>query len=328
MLTGPVAEILRTHRAHFNARFHAAKNRWPHLDAADFSLFLRDQFSPALSAVAATAPDLATHSTHLAYDLALQLVAEKLAGPSARDPLINTLWSSALPPLAALFAREPQRLIGGLVNIAHHLTSTAQARADFWLSQLVALGPRSTDGNQLIRLAQILAWRAGLAHLRASALHSASSMPPALALAVVGAPPSSVWSQVLSDHLQNPWYGFSPDGQLLDLPTEPRRIGAFRGFGGLFSTPPLVGTSGEHILIRSGEDSWLLIADAFGATLHRADANESAAMTAPGTKSLTATLRRQIPAGQAPTSCALTPHSFAFTTAQSHAVFVGPRPKS
>jgi hypothetical protein len=53
------------------------------------------------------------------------------------------------------------------------------------------------------------------------------------------------------------------------------RAGAFRGFGGLFVEPPVVAAAGEHFLVRSGGDCWLLTADAFGATFHRATPEES-----------------------------------------------------
>ena len=47
------------------------------------------------------------------------------------------------------------------------------------------------------------------------------------------------------------------------------QTGAFRGFGGVFIEPPRVALAVEHFLVRSGEESWLLTADIFGATFHR-----------------------------------------------------------
>jgi hypothetical protein len=52
------------------------------------------------------------------------------------------------------------------------------------------------------------------------------------------------------------------------------QAGSFRGFGGLFVEPPLVVSSGEHFLARSNGDCWLLTADVFGATFHRASMQE------------------------------------------------------
>src|SRR5262249_1631555 len=52
------------------------------------------------------------------------------------------------------------------------------------------------------------------------------------------------------------------------------QAGAFRGFGGLFIEPPSVAATGSHFLARSGGECWLLTADAFGATFHRATVGE------------------------------------------------------
>jgi len=52
------------------------------------------------------------------------------------------------------------------------------------------------------------------------------------------------------------------------------RTGGFRGFGGLFEEPPRIASQGGDFLVRSGDACWLLTADAFGATLHRAPIEE------------------------------------------------------
>jgi len=48
------------------------------------------------------------------------------------------------------------------------------------------------------------------------------------------------------------------------------RVGAFRGFGGLFLSPPSVTCPAGQFLVTDGVGQWLLTADRFGATLHRA----------------------------------------------------------
>lgn len=88
MLPEALTTVLRSERSGFNARFAAARRRWPHLDATDFSLFLRDQLSPV---VAATPLESAAAVVRVGYDLGLQLAAEKLAGPAAVDPTLNVL---------------------------------------------------------------------------------------------------------------------------------------------------------------------------------------------------------------------------------------------
>jgi hypothetical protein len=62
-----------------------------------------------------------------------------------------------------------------------------------------------------------------------------------------------------------------------------RRVGAFRGFGGLFMAPPMVICPSGQFVVSDGTGHWLLCADRFGATFHRSAAplNGPAAMSEP-----------------------------------------------
>ncbi len=111
-------------------------------------------------------------------------------------------------------------------------------------------------------------WRAGLAHLRQGALAAAEALPPSLALAAVGAPDSSSWPEIREHLLADPWFDPSAaKGAGNGATGRPRgmaQAGAFRGFGGSFAEPPRVAATGEHFLVCSGEECWLLTADLFG----------------------------------------------------------------
>jgi hypothetical protein len=312
MLAPPLAEFLRARRADCNARFAAARRHSPRLDAADFSLFLRDQLSPLASALD---PAQVNVVLDRAYDLGLQLVAEKLAGPSAVAPAINQLWTEVFPSMAALIGTAPRRILGALSNAAHHLAATSDSSAEIWRRRLVALAPRCSNADELLVVAQLLAWRAGLAHFRASALAAADALPPDLALDALDAPSGKSWSEVRDTHLSDPWCGFNVPATL------DRRIGAFRGFGGLFLSPPLVARSGSHILVRSGDESWILLADAFGATLHRATPDE---ISDAATVSPTPHDFGHLPSGHTSTSAVILGSTYAVTSGQSHSIWVGP----
>ncbi len=110
-----------------------------------------------------------------------------------------------------------------------------------------------------------------MAHYRQSALAVADGLPAPLALAAVGAPGSASWPELRARFAQDLW--FSPD-----LAAPSLRValgaGAFRGFGGLFVEPPRLAITHGNLLARSGGDAWLLFADAFGATFHRATPDE------------------------------------------------------
>src|SRR5690606_19466636 len=70
----------------------------------------------------------------------------------------------------------------------------------------------------------------------------------------------------------------------LPRPYVARLAGAFRGYGGLFLEPPLVAVIDDRLLVRAGEEAWLLEADVFGATFHRATPGEADAFPAPSSQ--------------------------------------------
>jgi hypothetical protein len=181
--------------------------------------------------------------------------------------------------LGFLMAAAPRRLIPALSNAAHQLATTPGARPGQWLDLMERLGQVAADVETLLRAGQVAAWRAGLAHFR----------EPAAA---------------------GPWLEKPSDGREL------LRVGGFRGFGGLFIAPPLVRAADDQLLVRSGDDAWLLIADSFGATFHRISKAEfEAASTSPCDRPRPADIGRM-------RSAARTRHTLAVTGSLTHAVLL------
>ena len=111
------------------------------------------------------------------------------------------------------------------------------------------------------------AWRVGLAHFREGAIVAADALPETLALAAVGAQSDSRWPEVRGQLLASPWFdpGAAPEG-IAEIRSV-AQVGSFRGFGGLFlETASLVASTGQHFLVNSNGECWLLTADLFGAT--------------------------------------------------------------
>lgn len=306
MLAPALTDFLRARRTDCNARFAAARRRWPRLDAADFSLFLRDQVSPLAAALDQAVPEKSHMVLSQAYNLGLQLVAERLAGPSAANPSINVLWSEMFPQMPDLIASSPRRALVALGNAAHQLAATPDTRANTWRKRLAEFVPILSNVDDLLVIAQLLAWRAGLPHYRETALAAADSLPPELALEAIEAPDGATWAKMRDAHINDPWLAYDTHRDRLAPGDLERRIGAFRGFGGLFLTPPLVTSNGSQVLVFSGGDVWILIADAFGATLHRAAPEEIAG------------------AGCAPANTVVLGGTSVRTSPRSHALRVGP----
>jgi hypothetical protein len=317
MISPAFAAILASGRAQFNARAVEARRRFPSLDMAAFGAFLHDGVDPLVVAVSAAAPERAGGVTLAAYDMALELVGHGLAGPAAKNPFLNTVWRELAPQFAALLATAPVDVLGMLSNAAIHLAGVAGARPVQWQRELAAVAAQVGSVAQLRALGQVLAWRAGVAHFRQGALAAADTLPPALALAAFGEP-GAQWPQVHAQLMNNPWRGNA----------EGREFGSFTGLGGAFGTPPQVRATADGFVVRSAERHYLLVADAYGAVLHSATAQEfeqAASAAPPGVRidgaSVHIGARRidlDVPAGDI--AIAANAHTLAITSPWTHAI--------
>ena len=265
MISPAFAAILASGRAQFNGRAVEARRRFPALDMAAFGAFLRDGVDPLVAAVTVAAPGCAGTVALAAYDMALELVGHGLAGPAAKNPFLNIVWRELAPKLSTLLASAPVEVLGLLSNAAIHLGGVAGARPAQWLRELDAVAPQVGTVAQLRAVGQVLAWRAGVAHFRQGAIAAADTLPPALALAAFGEP-GAHWPQLRDQLLACPWRG-NADG---------REFGSFTGLGGDFGTPPQVRAAPDGFVVHSAERYFLLVADAYGAVLHGATAQEFA----------------------------------------------------
>ena len=275
MLSSPFAQVLAAGRRQFNARVDEAKRRAPGFDATGFAAFLQDQVDGVVTAVHAVAPARTTAVALAAYDIALSLCLHGLAGHAARTPLLNQAWSQLFPRLASRIAEQPQDVLGALSNAVVHLGGVDGARGAEWLQHMAALAPQSSTVAQLLDLGKVLAWRAGLAHFRAGALQAVDALPPPLQLAALGASVDVSWTTLRAAFAADPWASAQPRR------VEGWQVGAFTGFGGRFAQPPELRVAPEGFWVRSGARHFLAMADAFGAVLLPASAEEFTAGTPP-----------------------------------------------
>jgi len=265
--------VLRAERRQLNERFAAARVRYPDLDAEAFTEFIRGAVDPLVEAVARTRFDRVSHVAVAAYDIALELVGQRLVGRSARTPHVGAGWRRILPEVAPLVAADPERMIAAVCNASLHLSSTAGTRPRAWIDLMVLLAGHLSDTATFLTLGQVAAWRCGMAHFRESALAAADKIPESLVLAAIGAP-AARWSQVRDRLIADPWYDPAAPNEASTTPRVVACAGAFRGFGGLFTEPPSVAMTDRQLFVHGGSECWLLMADAFGATFHRATREE------------------------------------------------------
>jgi len=283
MISATLASALEARRGEFNARFRLAAQRYPQLEGAELKRFIAVCLDPLIDAVHAYAPAAVAPVVSAAYDCALQLAGQRLTLESGRYSSIPALWREVLPRAARHVAESPGTMLAGLSNAAHHLASAAEPAARRWQQRMLEVMPCCTNAEQCLLVGQVNAWLCGLAHYRDGALTALRSLPQAVAAAVLGVPAPRV-EQVRQALQADPWFdpGFDPAGAASDGMRVVRYAGGFRGFGGAFLQPPLVKSAPGGWLVRSAGEHWLLIGDAFGATLHRiAAADWDAAKNSP-----------------------------------------------
>jgi hypothetical protein len=271
MLSEALASVLRSGREHFNAEFNAARRQYPELDGQSFSTFLVECLDPLARAAAAACPERSAEIVLAAYEVGLELVAQQLAGPRARQRSVDQAWQRVVPLLVTQIGEAPAAVLAALSNAVYQLVMTPGARPEQWLELMARLGPGARSADELLQLGQLCAWRAGLAHYRSGALLVADAMPPELVLPALGAAPGWVWPELRVELQREPWLDPSSPTRGPRLAVE---LGRYRGFGGLFTEPPRVLAQHGQLIVISADEAWLVTFDAFGATLHRAHPDE------------------------------------------------------
>ncbi len=275
MLSPALTGLLASRRSLLNQQVAEARQRWPTLDTAAFSVFVAQTLDPLCLAVAAVDEAAMPAATEVAFELGLELVAQGLAGPAARLPWVDAAWQQLAAPAAALIAVAPLETLGALSNAVVRMHEVPGVRIDAWLQRMAALAPRCDSTAALRSVGALCAWQAGMAHLRVAALAQADRLPAALAAEALGVDEMQ-WPSLRSQLGSERWW--HPQGAAASV--QGQTVGGFTGLGGPFAAPPELRASAEGFIARSGERHYLLIADAFGGVVLPASAAEFAAARA------------------------------------------------
>jgi hypothetical protein len=270
LLDGPVADALRRGRDRYNTKFALARRSFPALEGENLGEHLRAYVAPV---VAAVAPDAQDETFDALYDISLELLGKEFFGPRARYPAVLAGWTKLLPAAPQLLAQEPRRVAGAITNALYNLAAEPNAKTATWLEEMQDIAPHCAGVNEFLTAGQVLAWRAGLAQYRESALSAARALPEELARRVLALSPAAPpLSEAITRLEQDPWLDPArikagpPERHWLQVMAS---AGGFRGFGGPFLTPPTVVCQDGKLIVSDQESSWLVTADLFGATLHR-----------------------------------------------------------
>jgi hypothetical protein len=215
--------------------------------------------------------------TDALYDLSLDLVGREFLGPRSRYPALEAGWRTLFGQLPERLAAAPGLFPGAITNALYNLSTTPGARPEEWMQSVLTLSAACDDVTELLAAAQVAAWRAGLAQYRLSALARCRSLTPNIAGLALGLPGfkasflsvkarDALLDALLADPWLDPAAGAPPAKTALKIVA---RVGAFRGFGGLFMAPPMVTCPDGQFLVSDGDEHWLLFADRFGSSLQR-----------------------------------------------------------
>lgn len=261
-------KALAEHRERYNAQFRQARLTARQLDAEAMLTHLRTFAGPVVDAAAAAGGDpLAV--TDALVDLSYALAVRGKLGVAGRAPApeVSLGFGWALPALGRFVAEQPRRVASAVLNAVHHLQDADTGRPADWVQSMLALAGEVTSAPELLDAGVVAAWRSGLARLRASALDVAARVDPAvlaMVLGVTGSVPDDLLGRLKADPWLNPGAAAQPVRLLVV-----RRVGAFRGFGGVFATPPTVSYVDGQWFASDGTGCWQLHADRFGAALTR-----------------------------------------------------------
>lgn len=262
------SSLLQSRRTVFNERFSIARRLYPDLDAAAFTQFLTDVLDPLAAQVERLDPGALPLFVETAYQIGLELSGKKLIGQGSHSSVHENLWRIIFPSIVTLLLKEPVSLLPKLSNAAHLIDKELHSGVDDWLLSIEQIGPACQDGDALLALAQVSAWKCGMAHFRKSAIPLLTKIPSQSCNSLFGTTGIIDWQEEIVQLLADPWYSpMFKSGK--KTPPMHRQTGGFRGFGGPFICPPVAIDYEENLLLFCNNEWWVVHADIFGETCKR-----------------------------------------------------------
>jgi len=260
------SQALARGRERFNALFAQTNGR---VDASRFGEHLRNVVAPVVEAVDRVRRDRVDAVVGTLYELSLDLAG---SGIFDAHPAVAAGWRSILPEMPFLVAEQPRAAAAAVTNALSNLSAQSPAMAAAWVQEMTALSASCKDLATFRGAGHVVAWRCGMAQHRLGALQSCASLPIDMACRALGihAVDTASFEQALRRLQDDPW--LTPANALLPERAGEVRIVAivsgFRGFGGVFLTPPVVfAAESDQLIARDDQHAWSIVADVFGSHL-------------------------------------------------------------
>lgn len=339
LTAGALSTALEDGRDRYNALFAAARTAAPDLDSAVFADVVVTLVAPAVEAADAARAGSGSRVADTLYRVALDLTARRLLGPSAPVDVLAA-WRTLLPNMGRWLADDPLATVAAVTNAVVNMGTVHGARPDEWIKSMGAVADVATDFDALLVGGQIAAWKSGMAYYREGALALAPAIDARVVRAALGVRAGDEPAPTLIDRLAaDPWASVDEPSDGAPKLVLARRVGAFRGFGGPFLTPPRVVASGLTLHATADGEEWSLMADRYGSVLVRPAArvgtdhgghghtNRSQPQADPGSHSVDddgtvrfGSLHATFPDLAGPTSWAVAGATMAVTTSLSHTI--------
>jgi hypothetical protein len=278
MMNQAFVEAIKNNREKLNTKFAYARHAYPQLDGKVFLEHLQTLVEPVADTVSRVAAGKVEELVIIFYDFLLDLMGKGLLGTESRYPALLKGWTHLFTGLPHLLVQDPALFAGSISNALYNLSTNQGTRPTYWIDEMIRIGKTCDDIKQFLEAGKIVAWRSGMAHYRDGALETCLTIDPALArTALCVAETNEVPLEVITFKLKNdpwlaPWSASKAEARDKQLKIA-SVVGAFRGYGGLFISPPeIIGSSGDFYVF-DNENCWLMTADLFGATLHRLGAD-------------------------------------------------------
>ena len=270
--------VLRENRDKLNTKFAYARHTYPKLDGDVLLAHMQMMIAPIIDTVSRISLQRVEPVLLTLYDLSLELLGKGMIGTETRYPAMVKGWNRIFTQSANLLVQEPLLFAGSVLNALYNLSISQGTRPNYWIDEMLRIGAECNDVQTYLEVGKIVAWRSGMAHYRDGALDACLQLDPKLSrLSLSIKDDANTPTNVIIDRLRHdPW--LAPWAANLGPKSERRLkiasvVGGFRGFGGVFVSPPEVVLSNGDFFVFDNESCWLMTADLFGATLHKVGAN-------------------------------------------------------
>lgn len=261
-------DALEAQRESLNQRFRTLQKLGTKIDPSEFQAHVLKRIGPIADAVHAYLPErLRTTVSDLA-DVSFDLFASNHLGNASKSKWMDQLWARVFPRAAQLIARDPSRSVGCLANGLIHIENYSEESAGRWLDLLERAIDACHQTDEWLVAGKIAAWLSGMVQYRREAISLARSLRPPIVRSLLALPEStsdSVLNSELAGFESDPWHSLQ-----IESPTEATQIERvkiccqFRGWGGVFMTPPQAAVVDGHLMVTDGTHVWQLLSDRYG----------------------------------------------------------------